>query len=172
MRDNKGFSLIEMLVVIAIISVLSGVSVSMINMMSSGNMVKNARTLSSNMSETKQKSMTQNLSYGWYYEAKLTSSGLESNIYKGTNTGATSTSAITLQKCTLTYIDAASASHEINRFTVKYDASTGAVKEFKCYDSAGTEYTQTSGVVEIILTQKSKKGSVLLYLSTGKSEAQ
>lgn len=170
MKDNRGFSLIEMLVVIAIVVVLSGTSLTMVNMMSAGNMTKAARSLSTDMQDCRQRTMTQNLSYGYTFEAEITSGATNTRIYKGTSSGNTLVGGSEFTKCKMTYTDNSGTVHNINKFTVKYEPSTGAVKTFTAVGTDGATLTQSGGVAQITLSQSKKSGTATLYFVTGKVE--
>ena len=72
---NKGFSLIELLVVIAIMGILIGVSFASIGLIQAGNMTSVTKSIATGIQETRQKTMTQNLLYGWRFSVDTAADG-------------------------------------------------------------------------------------------------
>lgn len=72
---NKGFSLIELLVVIAIMGIFIGVSFASIGLIQAGNMTSVTKSIATGIQETRQKTMTQNLLYGWRFSVDTDADG-------------------------------------------------------------------------------------------------
>lgn len=72
---NKGFSLIELLVVIAIMGIFIGVSFASIGLIQAGNMTSVTKSIATGIQETRQKTMTQNLLYGWRFSVNTDADG-------------------------------------------------------------------------------------------------
>ena len=72
---NKGFSLIELLVVIAIMGIFIGVSFASIGLIQAGNMTSVTKSIATGIQETRQKTMTQNLLYGWRFSVDTAADG-------------------------------------------------------------------------------------------------
>ena len=72
---NKGFSLIELLVVIAIMGIFIGTSFAFVGLIQAGNTNSVTKSIATGIQETRQKTMTQNLLYGWRFSVDTAADG-------------------------------------------------------------------------------------------------
>jgi prepilin-type N-terminal cleavage/methylation domain-containing protein len=169
---NKGFSLIELLVVIAIMGIFIGVSFASIGLIQSGNMTSVTKSIATGIQETRQKTMTQNLAYGWSFSVNTDSQGnVSMTITKnGANAESTANTVTELKKCTLYYSKNTDAEKQITDFKVVFDAATGAIKSLEYVSSDGSVITQNSGSGTIRAAHGKKESELTIFFATGKYE--
>ena len=176
-RDNVedgGFSLIELLVVIAIMGILIGVSFASVGLIQSGNMTNITKSIATGISETRQKTMTQNLSYGWSFSVNTDVDGRVSmtTTKKAAPTQAPVNTVTELKKCTLYYTKNTEDEKAITDFVMTFDASTGAIKSFEYTLAEGGTVTQTSGTGVIRASHGKKESELTIFFATGKYEVR
>ena len=169
---NKGFSLIELLVVIAIMGIFTGASFVAFGLVQSGNVKNVTKSLGTGLQETRQKTMTQNLAYGWTFVVEKDASGKVSmTTVQGVAADAAPIEVRTeLKKCSMFYTNNEGAEYEISRMRVTFDASTGAVKNIEYMPVDGSVMTQTAGVGKIRVTSSTKESELSIFFATGKYE--
>ena len=135
---NKGFSLIELLVVIAIMGIFIGVSFASIGLIQAGNMTSVTKSIATGIQETRQKTMTQNLLYGWHFSVNTDADGSVSmTVTKQAAATQTPVDTVTeLKKCDLYYTKDSDEEVKITGFAMTFDASTGAIKSFMPWRTA------------------------------------
>ena len=171
---NKGFSLIEMLVVIAIMGILIGVSFATLGLIQAGNMTNVTKSIATGIQETRQKTMTQNLSYGWSFSVNTDADGRVSmTVTKKTAASEAPVNTVTeLKKCSLYYTENTGAERQITDFVMTFDASTGAIKSFDYTIAGGGTATQTSGTGTIRAEHGNKESELVIFFATGKYEVK
>lgn len=171
---NKGFSLIELLVVIAIMGIFVGVSYAAFGLIQAGNMTSVTKNIATGIQETRQKTMTQNLSYGWSFSVNTGADGVVSmSITKKAATTQSPIDTVTeLKKCTLYYTENTGEERQITDFLMTFDASTGAIRSFEYTLVGGTTVTQTSGMGKIRAEHGNKDSELTIFFATGKYEVK
>ncbi len=169
---NKGFSLIELLVVIAVMGIFIGVSFASIGLIQSGNMTSVTKSIAAGIQQTRQKTMTQNLAYGWSFSVNTDSQGNVGMTI--TKNGADAESAVNtvteLKKCTLYYSENTGEEKQVIDFKVIFDAATGAVKSLEYVTSDGSVITQNSGSGTIKAAHGKNDSELTIFFATGKYE--
>ena len=173
-QSNKGFTLIELLVVMAIMAVFTGMSFAAIGLIQSGNMTSVTKNIAAGMQETRQKTMTQNLSYGWSFSVNTDAEGMVSmTITKGVASGSTpQTTTTELKKCNLYYQPDGGTMTAISDLSMTFDASTGAIKNVSYVSKDGSTYSQTSGTAVIRASHGGKNSELTIFFATGKYEVR
>ena len=169
---NKGFSLIELLVVIAIMGIFIGVSFASIGLIQAGNMTNVTKSIATGIQETRQKTMTQNLLYGWRFSVNTDADGSVSmTVTKQAAATQTPVDTVTeLKKCTLYYSKNTDAEKQITDFKVVFDSATGAIKSLEYVSSDGSVITQNSGSGTIRAAHGKKESELTIFFATGKYE--
>lgn len=171
---NNGFSLIELLVVIAIMGILIGVSFATVGLIQSGNMTSVTKNIATGIQETRQKTMTQNLSYGWSFSVNTDADGRVSMTItkKASDTESPTDTVTELKKCTLYYTENTGGEKQITDFIMTFDAATGAIKTFEYTLTDGTTAAQTSGTGMIRAEHGNKESELTIFFATGKYEVK
>ena len=175
---NKGFSLIELLVVIAIMGIFIGVSFASIGLIQAGNMTSVTKSIATGIQETRQKTMTQNLLYGWHFSVNTDADGSVSYdrvLSYSVTAAATQTPVDTvteLKKCDLYYTKDSDEEVKITGFAMTFDASTGAIKSFNYALADGGTAMQTSGTGRIRAAHGKKESELTIFFATGKYEVK
>lgn len=171
---NAGFSLIELLVVIAIMGIFIGVSFAAIGLVQSGNMTSVTKNIATGIQETRQKTMTQNLSYGWSFSVNTDADGKVSMTVtkKAAATESPVNTVTELKKCTLYYTENSGEEKQITDFSMNFDASTGAIKSLEYIVEGGGTVTQTSGMGVIRAAHGKKESELTIFFATGKYEVK
>lgn len=171
---NKGFSLIELLVVIAIMGIFIGVSFASIGLIQAGNMTSVTKSIATGIQETRQKTMTQNLLYGWRFSVNTDADGSVSMmVTKQAAATQTPVDTVTeLKKCDLYYTKDSDEEVNITGFAMTFDASTGAVKSFNYALADGGTAMQTSGTGRIRAAHGKKESELTIFFATGKYEVK
>ena len=148
---DKGFSLIELLVVIAIMGIFIGASFAFVGLIQAGNMTSVTKSIATGIQETRQKTMTQNLLYGWRFSVNTDADGSVSmTVTKQAAATQTPVDTVTeLKKCDLYYTKDSDEEVKITGFAMTFDASTGAIKSFNYALADGGTAMQTSGTGRI-----------------------
>lgn len=171
---NKGFSLIELLVVIAIMGIFVGVSSATLGLIQAGNMTSVTKNIAAGIQETRQKTMTQNLSYGWSFSVNTDADGgVSMTITKKADTAQSPINTVTeLKRCTLYYTENSGDERSITDFVMTFDASTGAIKSFEYTLVGGTCVTQTTGMGKIRAEHGKKESELTIFFATVKYEVK
>ena len=167
---NKGFSLIELLVVIAIMGIFIGVSFASIGLIQAGNMTSVTKSIATGIQETRQKTMTQNLLYGWRFSVDTAADG---------SVSMTVTKQAAAVKESLQQMSDSMPEHlcgflelKITGFAMTFDASTGAIKSFNYALADGGTAMQTSGTGRIRAAHGKKESELTIFFATGKYEVK
>lgn len=177
MEKNKGFSLIELLVVLAILGVLIGSSFAMYGVLHSGNAKKLATEIIASINETRTKTMTQGLNEDWFVKLYYDADGVlnidtQDLVKQEDSSYVMTTYTDKKKKCILYFGDSPESADitEVKELVVRFNPLTGAVKKVSYTTKDGAILEKQSGVCIITVKTQSKKSSVILYFVTGKSE--
>lgn len=157
-KDNKGISLVEILVVIGILAILTVTSVSALSQLSRGEIKKAVKTVQSSLVQNRIDSMAKTGDWKWCIEHD----GSNYNIviyYKGlsdTAFSAVDTIELSDQVTSITFND-------VPLESITFKKNTGAVNEVNTI-------TCTSGVGTIAITCSGNTRTLKLYYLTGKVE--
>lgn len=174
--NNDGLSLVEILVVMAIMGILIGMSMSLFGLVQSGNTSNVAKSVVTAMQEVRQKTMSQNLAGGFDLKVTQDADGVISTIQtkyeKQPDDSVIPVDTVSeLKKANMFYNDGA-GEKKIKSLTCSYNATTGAVKSIVYTLEDGSVGTTTSGTVAIRFTTSSKESTVMVYFVTGKCEVK
>ena len=171
---DKGFSLIELLVVIAIMGIFIGASFAFVGSIQAGNMTSVTKSIATGIQETRQKTMTQNLLYGWRFSVNTDADGSVSmTVTKQAAATQTPVDTVTeLKKCDLYYTKDSDEEVKITGFAMTFDASTGAIKSFNYALADGGTAMQTSGTGRIRAAHGKKESELTIFFATGKYEVK
>lgn len=163
MKNNKGFSYVEFILVIGIMAVLvSMVSISM-GLVSRTNVNRGAEKLDSSINRARNMAMAKGTDRSI---VKITFDGTKYYCYVGSVTGDSSKGReeIAMSPVTIGYsVQGGAAVQQItttNPLVLKFDQSTGAFKAM-----ADGKY-----VTKLVFTNSDKTASITLYPETGKTE--
>lgn len=172
-NKNNGFSLIELLVVMAIMGIMLGGSMVAFGLIQSGNMMNVANSIETGFQDTRTKTMTQNMAHGFCFSVEQGTSGkVIMRVTKNAAVGGIDT-VTELKKCTMTYTDGYGVSCVIGKMSVVFDSSTGAIKQIDYYSSPADSTpigSQTSGTAVLKLSNNNKESEIQFFFATGKCE--
>lgn len=159
MRDNRGLSLIELIVVIAILSIISVGAFSGIGMLSSWNVNKCAKGIDSALKKTKTTAMSKS-------NAELILSKSDGDYY--IESTEEQKKKIGSEPIVITYTTTEGNTITIdgtNTLTLRFDRSSGAYQRIG--ETSGTDVKDIY-CTSIILTRGSKQKVIELVYATGK----
>ncbi len=163
MKNNKGFSYVEFILVIGIMAVLvSMVSISM-GLVSRTNVNRGAEKLNSSINRARNMAMAKGTDRSI---VKITFDGTKYYCYVGSATGDSSKGReeIAMSPVTIGYSVQGGSSVQLitttNPLVLKFDQSTGAFKAM----------SDGKYVTKLVFTNSDKTASITLYPETGKTE--
>ena len=170
--NNKGASLIELLVILAIIAVLVGGSMIAFTVINSGNVKQASRTTGSFLETTRTKSMSV-VADEWYFLLTKDDENSYVQIYKVLTNDDDEQVATKMDEKDLgakveAYLISDDDEIEIDdsdELKIKFSQSSGSVT---LVDINGTAYNPTENMVTIKFVSGSKETSVDLYFVSGK----
>lgn len=171
---SRGFTLIELIVVIAIMVAFTGGSFAAFGLVQSGNVKNVTKTIASGLSELRMKTMTQNLANGWELRIYKGSDDIYyMDMIKGVPEGETPIITTTaLKKADITYTGAEGEEYSVDELLVTYNASTGAIASVVYHVTGGAAMVQTTGTGTLKAAIGNKESTVELYFATGKYETK
>jgi len=170
--NNKGATLIELMVILAIIAVLVSGSIVAFNVLNGSNLKNAARTTGSFLETTRTKTMSV-VADAWYYTLTRDGDNYYTEIYKvyTDDTGATVEEKIEAEDLGFRVVGSIIADGSETEFadgdmlTIKFDQASGSVK---IVDLDGTELTPSENMITIKFVSGAKEASVDLYFVSGK----
>lgn len=160
MRNNKGFSLVELIVVIAIMAVMVGASVITVGMIGGFKAKECAQSIETTLNKARVDTMGKFSVYLKFYQ------GADGAFYVDTYTNGAfgSTERVGKKGVTVSYADENDLSNlralDSTGFYVQFDRSSGALRS--------PEVGATARVEKIVVTQGSKTITITIYPETGK----
>lgn len=164
-RNNHGFSLIEMIVVIAILGILVGGSFVAYSVVRSAAAGEIAETVGTGMSEIRMKTMTQVADGGWSLEVVDGAASGRMSLIRNHDGSITKTDT-ELDGFDMLY-NSGVGFVSIDSFVITYEVDTGAVKKVV---AGVTEQTTGTGILRISVNGRVK--DIYIYFATGKYETK
>lgn len=168
MKSNRGFSLVELIVVIALMAILTGVGVISVGMIGGFKATECSKNIESLLNKVRIDTMGKNSAYVHIYQAADGSYYAEYVTKAGSSTN-TSTVQIGKKSVNVTYAD------ESDLTNFKAVDSVGIYLQFERSSGAlmhPEAAPMTSRVVKIKVTQNSKVIVISIYPETGKISSE
>ena len=172
MRREKGFSLVEVVVVLAIMVILSAGIMLIVPQMSGQQLRQGVRAIDTGLANTKTTVMAKGT--GFFQLVKDADGG-----YSAVSPNGTEKSLGSRKTLTVTYTTSDNAVHTITEaepLIISYDKSSGAfqerIKSLKADGKTVDVYDTGNYVRKITVSLQGQEKAILLYPKTGKHEMQ
>ena len=174
MRDHRGVSLVELIVVMAIMAVLAGAGVSLFGTLTGAKVSEASDKITAALSRTRTEALSRSDASFTLYQNTTDKRYYVDIYYTSSNAGGeTITEAVGASQLIIKYYDSTGAENTINTtnsLKVKFDRSTGAIKPF--VNSDGTVLTDTNGseivLKRILITSGDRNKNIQIFALTGK----
>lgn len=174
--NNRGTSLIELLIIMAILAVLLSGSIIAFSILDNSNIKQASRTTKTFIEKTRSSAMSV-VADEWYFTLTRSGDDYKANVYKTYTNGENETVTDVMEEKLLgTRISAAFVAGtdelpigEGNVLKITFEPSTGKVKKVTFDD---TEYSPTENMISIKYTAGNDVNNVYLYFVSGKVEIE
>lgn len=175
---NQGMSFIEILVVVAIIAVLAAGTISIVGLISAGDVKKAARTTVTDLADLKNRTLS---IYGtWHGEIAVKDGSLEVSIFKDTTEQKTSRLGARVEAKfyaggelngdnVIDYVTEYDLMDPSNKLVIFYSPGTGAIESIKVGDANVMEQNSNCGYIRFFVGDSAYV--LKLYYKTGKTVA-
>lgn len=174
--NNRGASVVELLIIMAIIAVLLSGSIIAFSILDNSNIKQASRTTKTYIEKTRSSAMSV-VADEWYFTLTKSGDNYKANVYKTyTNAENATVTDMMEEKLLGTRISAAfvAGADELaigdgNVVKITFEPSSGKVKKVT-FD--GTEYSPTENMISIRFTAGNDVNNVNLYFVSGKVEIE